>query len=114
MEADAGIALPALKVDGGMVANDLLMQQFQADVLGIPVIRPAVPETTSLGAACAAGLPVGFWRGTDEMRANWRPAREWRPGMGDEDRARGYRLWRKAVARTLDWVEQPALPPTVG
>jgi glycerol kinase len=104
MNADSGVALTSLKVDGGMVANELLMQ-FQADVLGVPVIRPKVAETTALGAAYAAGLAVGFWRSVDELRANWIRDREWRPRMEPSEREREYRLWKKAVGRTFDWLE---------
>ena len=104
MNADSGVALESLKVDGGMVGNDLLMQ-FQADILDVPVIRPRVAETTSLGAAYAAGLAVGFWGGTDELRANWEHDREWTPRMDAGRREREYRLWKKAVTRTFDWVE---------
>jgi glycerol kinase len=104
MNADSGVALTALKVDGGMVQNELLMQ-FQADVLGVPVIRPKVAETTALGAAYAAGLAVGFWRSVDELRANWIRDREWRPKMEPSEREREYRLWKKAVSRTFEWVE---------
>jgi glycerol kinase len=104
----AGADLPApiteLRVDGGMVANDLLMQ-FQADVLGIPVVRPAVIETTALGAAYAAGLAVGFWADLDELRANWREERRFEPTMDAAERAERMRIWRKAVTRTFDWVE---------
>jgi len=104
MNADSGVALTALKVDGGMVVNELLMQ-FQADVLGVPVIRPKVAETTALGAAYAAGLAVGFWSSADELRANWVRDREWQPTMDPARRDREYALWKKAVARTFDWVE---------
>ena len=104
MNADSGVALTALKVDGGMVGNELLMQ-FQADVLGVPVIRPKVAETTALGAAYAAGLAVGFWRSVDELRANWVRDRQWQPTMDPARREREYRLWKKAVTRTFDWVE---------
>ena len=104
MNADSGVDLRALKVDGGMVFNDLLMQ-FQADVLGVPVIRPRVAETTALGAAYAAGLAVGFWDAVEDLRANWQKDREWQPSMPPDARARSYGLWKKAVTRTLDWVE---------
>ncbi|WP_322495244.1 glycerol kinase GlpK [Chloroflexus sp.] len=104
MEQDSGVKLTALKVDGGMVYNNTLMQ-FQADILGVPVIRPKVAETTSLGAAYAAGLAVGFWSSTDEMRANWGVDHTWTPQMDEETRARLYRGWKKAVTRTFDWVE---------
>jgi glycerol kinase len=98
------VALASLKVDGGMTANHLLMQT-QADFLGVPVVRPKVSETTALGAAYAAGLAVGFWKSLDELRANWREDRRWLPTMSASDRERLYRNWRKAVERTLGWVE---------
>ena len=104
MAADSGLTLPSLKVDGGMTANALLMQ-IQADVLDIPVIRPAVTETTCLGAAYAAGLAVGYWPDMESLRAHWRKDAEWTPAMSAETREREYRNWKKAVARTLDWVE---------
>jgi len=94
-----------LKVDGGMVYNDMLMQ-FQADVLGVPVIRPKVAETTALGAAYAAGLAVGFWQDTDEMRANWGEDKRWEPAEDDTARTQLYAQWKKAVTRTFNWVEQ--------
>jgi glycerol kinase len=92
-----------LKADGGMTANGLLMQ-FQADVLDVPVARPAIAETTCLGAAYAAGLAVGFWPDTDALRAQWREDAVWRPAMTHERRAREYAQWNKAVARTMGWV----------
>jgi glycerol kinase len=104
MNADSGVALTSLKVDGGMVHNDLLMQ-FQADVLGVPVIRPTVAETTALGAAYAAGLAVGFWREVEDLRANWGMDKQWDPHMDPATRDREYALWKKAVTRTFDWVE---------
>ncbi|HUK71229.1 MAG TPA: glycerol kinase GlpK [Streptosporangiaceae bacterium] len=104
MNADSGVELTSLKVDGGMVVNELLMQ-FQADILDVPVIRPTVPETTSLGAAYAAGLAVGFWREIEDLRANWGVDKQWEPRMDQADRDRGYALWKKAVTRTFDWVE---------
>jgi glycerol kinase len=104
MNADSGVPLTALKVDGGMVYNDLLMQ-FQADVLGVPVVRPKVAETTALGAAYAAGLAVGFWKNTDEMRANWGMDKTWEPSKDDTARTKLYKEWKKAVTRTFDWVE---------
>ncbi len=104
MRADSGVELTALKVDGGMVANTLLMQ-FQADVLGVPVIRPKVAQTTALGAAYAAGLAVGFWNSIDDMRRNWQMDKTWQPSDDDTARTEGYRLWKKAVQRTFDWVE---------
>ncbi len=104
MNADSGVDLKALKVDGGMVYNDLLMQ-FQADVLGVPVIRPQVAETTALGAAYAAGLAVGFWQNTDEMRQNWGVDHTWEPSTDNAARTIQYTQWKKAVTRTFDWVE---------
>ena len=104
MEQDSGVTLDVLKVDGGVTANELCMQ-IQADVLGVPVSRPVVAETTALGAAYAAGLAVGFWTSTDELRANWHEARRWLPRVTERDREQGYAGWRKAVTRTLDWVE---------
>ena len=104
MEADSGVKLTALKVDGGMVFNELLMQ-FQADVLNVPVIRPKVAETTSLGAAYAAGLAVGFWKGYEELRANWGMDKKWDSIMGTDLRKKLYSGWKKAVTRTFDWVE---------
>ena len=104
MKADSGVELQALKVDGGMVYNDLLMQ-FQADVLGVPVIRPQVAETTALGAAYAAGLAVGFWANTDEMRQNWGEARRWQPDPTSKASTDLFAQWKKAVTRTFDWLE---------
>ena len=104
MNADSGVPLTALKVDGGMVQNELLMQ-FQADILGVPVIRPVVAETTALGAAYAAGLAVGFWKGEDDIRNNWAKDKEWAPDMDDAAREKTFGQWKKAVTRTFDWVE---------
>jgi glycerol kinase len=104
VNADAGVPLAELKVDGGMVVNDTLMQ-FQADILGVPVVRPAVIETTALGAAYAAGLAVGFWSDLGELAANWHEDRRWEPRIDDAERARRMRLWKKAVTRTFDWVD---------
>ncbi len=104
MNKDSGVDLKELKVDGGMVGNELLMQ-FQADVLGVPVIRPAVPETTSLGAAYAAGLATGFWGEVDDLRDNWVKDKEWTPQLDEERREAEYAQWKKAVTRTFDWVE---------
>jgi len=103
MELDSGVQLKALKVDGGMVYNDLLMQ-FQSDLLGVPVIRPTVAETTSLGAAYAAGLAVGFWDNLEDLRHNWGIDKTWRPMMSEQKRDTLYAGWKKAVERTLDWV----------
>ncbi|GGS95235.1 glycerol kinase GlpK [Nonomuraea spiralis] len=105
MNADSGLDLTTLRADGGMTADNLLMQTL-ADVLAVPVIRPMVAETTALGAAYAAGLATGYWPDLDSLRANWHKASEWRPEIDDQVRAREYRNWKKAVARTLDWVEQ--------
>jgi glycerol kinase len=109
MEQDSGVTLKALKVDGGMVYNDTLMQ-FQSDILGVPVVRPKVAETTALGAAYAAGLATGYWQSTDEMRANWGVDTTWEPRMSEDQRETLYAGWKKAVTRTFDWVEdeQPA------
>jgi len=104
MEKDSGVKLTALKVDGGMVYNELLMQ-FQADILGVPVIRPVVAETTALGAAYAAGLAVGFWDNLDDLRQNWAVDKVWKPQMDPETRERLYRGWLKAVQNTFGWVE---------
>lgn len=104
MAADAGAPLSLLKVDGGQTANALLMQ-FQADVLDAPVVRSAIAETTCLGAAYAAGLAVGFWPDQATLRAHWRSDAEWRPAMDSAERDREYRQWKKAVQRTLGWVD---------
>jgi glycerol kinase len=104
MKADSGIGLKTLKVDGGMVQNDLLMQ-FQADVLGVPVIRPKVPETTALGAAYAAGYAVGFWKSRDEMRENWQMDKTWEPDRTSTAGTELFAQWKKAVTRTFDWVD---------
>ncbi|AYG03045.1 glycerol kinase GlpK [Gryllotalpicola protaetiae] len=102
--ADAGASLAELKADGGMTANELLMQ-FQADILGVPVVRPVVAETTALGAAYAAGLAVGFWSGLDELRANWQEGRRWEPRLAADSREALLARWKKAVTRTFDWVD---------
>ncbi len=104
MEQDSGIQLRALKVDGGMVFNELLMQ-FQADILNVPVIRPKVAETTALGAAYAAGFAVGFWKTFDELRANWGKDKEWDPKMDAAKRDLLFADWKRAVTRTFDWVK---------
>jgi glycerol kinase len=104
MEQDSGVHLEVLKVDGGVTANDLCMQ-LQADILGVPVSRPVVAETTALGAAYAAGLATGFWSTTDELRANWNESKRWAPQWTDQRRAEGYAGWKKAVQRTLGWVD---------
>jgi len=104
MATDSGVTLDVLKVDGGVTSNELCMQ-MQADILGVPVSRPVVAETTALGAAYAAGLAVGFWQDTDELRSNWNEDRRWEPTWTDEQREHGYAGWKKAVERTLDWVD---------
>jgi glycerol kinase len=105
VNADSGVPLEELKVDGGMIANNLLMQ-FQADILGVPVVRPVVAETTALGAAYAAGLAVGFWDGLDDLRANWQEDSRWEPQMDEAKRDRLLRNWKKAVTKTFDWVDK--------
>jgi glycerol kinase len=104
MEKDAGVRLDELKVDGGVTTNNLCMQ-IQADTLGVEVSRPVVPETTALGAAYAAGLATGFWSSPTDLRQNWQEDQRWTPKISNEERAAGYDGWKKAVARTLDWVE---------
>ena len=104
MEADSGVHLEVLKVDGGITANDLCMQ-IQADVLGVDVVKPVVAETTALGAAYAAGLAVGFWENADDLRSNWQEDKRWSPNWSEDERAAGYAGWQKAVQRTLDWVD---------
>ncbi|MGW3350769.1 glycerol kinase GlpK [Nonomuraea rubra] len=105
MNADSGLDLTTLRADGGMTADNLLMQTL-SDVLAVPVIRPMVAETTALGAAYAAGLATGYWPDLDTLSANWHKAAEWRPSIDEAARDREYRNWKKAVARTLGWVEQ--------
>jgi glycerol kinase len=105
MREDSGVRLANLKVDGGMVANQLLMQ-FQADILGVPVVRPKIAETTALGAAYAAGLAAGFWNSLDDLRKNWHVSQTWEPHMGEPERQRLYKGWLKAVVRTLNWVDE--------
>jgi glycerol kinase len=104
MNKDSGVDLTALKVDGGMVYNEVLMQ-FQADILGVPVIRPQVAETTSLGAAYAAGLALGFWEKVEDLRENWNQDKSWRPRISEGEREKLFSQWKKAVTRTFDWVE---------
>ncbi len=104
MEADSGVHLEVLKVDGGITANSLCMQ-IQADVIGVDVVKPVVAETTALGAAYAAGLAVGFWANPDDLRANWQEGQRWSPHWSEEQRSSGYAGWQKAVQRTLDWVD---------
>ena len=109
MQADSGVTLAELRVGGGMVANDLLMQ-FQADILGIPVVRPSLTETTAIGAAYAAGLAVGFWPNTDLLRSKWEEGKRWVPLMGADVRERELARWKKAVTRTFDWVDDDPAP----
>ncbi len=104
MQADSGVELKSVKVDGGMTSNELLMQ-IQADILGVPVIRAKVPESTALGAAYAAGLAVEYWENTDDLRRNWGEDRTWEPSADDTLRTQNYRQWKKAVSRTFDWLE---------
>jgi glycerol kinase len=104
MRRDSGVALDVLRVDGGVTANELCMQ-LQADILGVPVSRPVVAETTALGAAYAAGLAVGFWSSPDELRRNWREGKRWEPRWDAGRRDEGYAEWRKAVERTFGWVD---------
>lgn len=104
MQTDSGVQLTQLKVDGGMVVNETLMQ-FQADILDVPVIRPKVAETTALGAAYAAGLAIGFWDDLDELRSNWEQDKTWQPKMDSQSRSKLFAGWKKAVERTLDWVD---------
>jgi glycerol kinase len=104
MNQDSGVALKSLKVDGGMVYNEMLMQ-FQSDILGVPVERPKVAETTALGAAYAAGLATGFWGNTADLRENWQVDRTWSPHMDPEQRHSLYKGWKKAVERTFGWVD---------
>jgi glycerol kinase len=103
-EVASGVRLEELKADGGASENGWLMQ-FQSDILGVPVIRPVVAETTALGAAYAAGLAVDFWSGTDELRERWEEDKRWEPAMDERERERQYGQWKKAVERTFDWVE---------
>ncbi|SMG34476.1 glycerol kinase GlpK [Agreia pratensis] len=105
VNADSGVPLTELKVDGGATANDTLLQ-FQADILNVPVVRPVVAETTALGAAYAAGLAVGYWDNLDDLRNNWQEDKRWTPNMDDAERERLYRNWKKAVTKTLDWVDE--------
>lgn len=106
MNADSGVPLHTLKVDGGATANNFLMQ-LQSDILGVEVIRPKVAETTSLGAAYAAGLAVGYWKNLDDLAANWQVDQQWSPQIDEAQRAEGFAGWKKAVTRTFDWVEEP-------
>ena len=104
MVKDSGVRLEVLKVDGGATVNNTLMQ-LQADMLGVPVVRPVVAETTALGAAYAAGLATGFWKDLDDLRQNWKMDRQWEPQWSADQRDAAYAGWEKAVQRTLDWAE---------
>jgi glycerol kinase len=104
MQTDSGVKLSQLKVDGGMVLNELLMQ-FQADILDVPVVRPKVAETTALGAAYAAGLAIGFWENIDELRENWQEDKTWQPQMDAKTSDNLFAGWKKAVTRTFDWID---------
>jgi len=104
MEADSGVPLTELKVDGGAVRNNLLMQ-LQADLLGVPVVRPKVNETTALGAAYAAGLATGFWTSLDELKQNWKVDKRFEPTMSKETRDEMYRGWKKAIERAKGWID---------
>lgn len=102
--ADTGLPLKEVRVDGGMIANNLLMQ-FQADILGVPVVRPVIAETTALGAAYAAGLAVGYWKSTDQLRSLWQEETRWEPRLSEDERTRRLRVWNKAVEKSLNWVD---------
>jgi glycerol kinase len=104
MTQDSSIRIPELRVDGGMVVNELLMQ-FQADILDVPVVRPKMTETTALGAAYAAGLAVGYWRNRDDLVSNWAVDKRWKPQMAQSTRDALFNSWQKAVGRSLDWIE---------
>ena len=104
MEKDSSIRIPELRVDGGMVGNELLMQ-FQSDILDVPVVRPKITETTALGAAYAAGLAVGYWRNREDLVSNWAVDKRWKPQMSETRRSTLYGSWQKAVGRSLDWLE---------
>ncbi|MEP7001409.1 MAG: FGGY-family carbohydrate kinase, partial [bacterium] len=108
VNADSGVPLTELKVDGGATANDTLLQ-FQADILDVPVVRPVVAETTALGAAYAAGLAVGYWENLDDLRKNWQEDKRWTPNLASAERDRLYRNWKKAVTKTLDWVDDDVM-----
>jgi glycerol kinase len=104
MTRESGVAIKELRVDGGMVVNELLMQ-FQSDILAAPVVRPQTIETTALGAAYAAGLATGFWRSTEDIEDNWAAGRRWAPAMDEAKREKLYASWGKAVRRSFDWIE---------
>jgi glycerol kinase len=102
MVADSGVPMVEMRVDGGITANSLCMQ-MQADIMGIDITRPLITETTALGAAYAAGLAVGVWSNTDELKKQWQQSRRWNPTTTSDDRATGYAGWKKAIERTLNW-----------
>jgi glycerol kinase len=104
MEQDSSIPITELRVDGGMVGNELLMQ-FQSDIVNVPVVRPKITETTALGAAYAAGLAVGYWRSRDDLLGNWQVDKRWTPQMNENRRVALFGSWQKAVGRSLDWVD---------
>jgi len=104
MVADSGVEILDMRVDGGITSNELCMQ-MQSDIMGIEIIRPVIAETTALGAAYAAGLAVGIWSGIDELRIQWQTSRQWRPTSTQQSRDEGYRQWKRAIERTLDWIE---------
>ena len=104
MIADSGVPLIEMRVDGGITANELCMQ-MQADIMGIEITRPLIGETTALGAAYVAGLAVGFWSDTDELRKQWQLSRRWKPTSTEQSRSNGYYQWKKAIERTLNWIE---------
>jgi glycerol kinase len=104
MVADSGVAMVEMKVDGGITANELCMQ-IQADVMGVEIVRPLITETTALGAAYAAGLAIGFWKSTDEVKAQWRQDRRWKPESDEKTRANGATQWKRAVTRTFNWLD---------
>ncbi|MFT4245370.1 MAG: glycerol kinase GlpK [Micrococcaceae bacterium] len=108
VNSDSGVPLKEMRVDGGMVVNETLMQ-FQADILGVPVIRPEIIETTALGAAYAAGLAVGYWKDLGELEANWAEDKRWEPKMDEKERDRLLRNWKKAVTKTFDWVDEDVI-----
>jgi glycerol kinase len=104
MSADSGVALPEMRVDGGITANALCMQ-MQADIMGIDVVRPHIIETTALGAAYAAGLAVGFFKDINELRSKWQEGRRWKADSTSELATSGYKRWKKAIDRTLNWLD---------
>ena len=104
MVADSGVAMSEMKVDGGITASQLCMQ-LQADIMGVEIVKPLITETTALGAAYAAGLAIGFWKSTDELKAQWKQDRRWKPENDSESRSKGAALWKRAVTRTFNWLD---------